>query len=163
MKKTVQGAENKVRKSGSLITAGRIIAELSFGFWVTIFQPEYFRFLGSPLMKVFRNKPSGVNRSAIHTKLDGIRRFRNRVYHNEPICFITNKSTIDFHYPKRILQDIFDVLSWMDPELKEYIEGLDGIQRQLKRGDRFRRKIRFIKKNKDRWEKIKTSVTQKRV
>ena len=42
------------------------------------------------LLKIFPNKEKGVNQKLIYKELNAIRLFRNRIAHNEAICFDKN-------------------------------------------------------------------------
>lgn len=64
----------------------RVVAELSFGFWVGLFGPKYETHLWRPhLRKLFVNSPAPFLRKQVHVALDEIRMLRNRVAHHEPI------------------------------------------------------------------------------
>ena len=80
-------------------------------------------------MHCFPNKPSIANRSVISQKLNRIREFRNRVYHNEPICF--NGNNIDFSTAEDIRDEIFEILIWIDPDLSSYCEYFNGITSKI--------------------------------
>ena len=73
--------------------------------------------------------PAGTNRSTISQKLNRIREFRNRVYHNEPICF--NGNMIDFTYAENIKNKIYEILSWIDGDLNDYVEYFDAIDNKI--------------------------------
>ena len=66
-------------------TADRIVAELTFGFWVTLFNAEYQRELWSALRKAFPHCPKKLRkRAAIASMVNRIRMLRNRAFHHEP-------------------------------------------------------------------------------
>lgn len=81
------------------------------------------------LLYILLNKPAGINRSAISQKLNRIREFRNRVYHNEPICF--NGNTIDLTYAENIKNEIYEMLNWIDADLTDYVEYFDAIDNKI--------------------------------
>lgn len=75
----------RIRKE---LTPGSVIAELPFGFWVGLFGSggpcQYETALWRPaLRKVFSGYRG--SRKDIHSDLDHVRAFRNRVAHHEPI------------------------------------------------------------------------------
>ena len=80
------------------ITPGKIIAEQTFGFWTSLYEPRHYRLIAGYVIHCFPYKPSHVNRTYIANILKDIREFRNRVYHNEAICF--NNITIDFTHAR---------------------------------------------------------------
>ena len=130
IKKSVVQAQSIIQRKGGTATAGKIIAEQSFGFWTSLFEPHHFRLIGGAPLKCFTKKPPHVNRSILATKLDEVRSFRNRVYHNEPICF--SGAQINFSGTNAIMQDIYDMLNWMDPELTVFVSQFDEVERQFR-------------------------------
>jgi hypothetical protein len=107
------------------ITAGKIISEQAFGFWTSLFEPRHYRLIAGYVIHCFPNKPTHVNRTYIASTLKDIREFRNRIYHNEAICF--NNITIDFSQARYIKTEIYNLLEWMDADLKDYVITFDNI------------------------------------
>lgn len=96
----------------------KIIAELNFGFWVSLFQKPYQNYFRTKdLQQIFPNMPSKkeifLDREEIYKKLDHIRRFRNRVFHYEKVI---NKD----HY-NDIEKDISFILAIFDDELANFV------------------------------------------
>lgn len=82
----LQTAKDSIIRQGKLLTPGRVVAELSFGFWTALFGRKYEKRLWVPhLHKAFPVKPPMLDRSDVATRLDGIRKLRNRIAHHEPI------------------------------------------------------------------------------
>lgn len=129
LRKSVQKAENTITRKGGTITAGKVIAEQSFGFWTSLFDTHHYRLIGGVIIHCFPNKPTTMNRSLINQKLNRIREFRNRVYHNEPICF--SGSTIDFSNAILIKQEMYELLEWIDTDLSEYVDYFNGIDKKI--------------------------------
>jgi len=95
----------------------KVIAELNFGFWVSLFQKPYQNYFRTKdLQQIFPNMPQKkeifLDREEIYKKLDHIRRFRNRVFHYEKVI---NKD----HY-NDIEKDIHFVLAIFDDELADF-------------------------------------------
>jgi hypothetical protein len=79
-------AEAGLRDDNKPVTHGSVIAELSFGFWVTILSGRYEMPLWRPLLRhAFPLRPKGIERKQIHGALNAVRRLRNRIAHHEPI------------------------------------------------------------------------------
>lgn len=129
LKKSIIKAEKKVRRKG-IVTPGKIIAEQSLGFWTSLFDTHHYRLIGGVVIHCFPNKPSHINRNIINQKLNRIRDFRNRVYHNEPICFKNN--TISFTAALEIKREIYELLEWMNTDLVDYVEYFDGIDAKIR-------------------------------
>lgn len=132
MRNSVQKAENTIIAKGAIITSGKVIAEQTFGFWTSLFENHHFRLVGGAPLNSFPLKPAAVNRSVMATKLNEIRLFRNRIYHNEPICFLNNR--IDFAHVQSIIQTIYDLLSWIEPDLVTYVNYFDNINSKIAAG-----------------------------
>src|ERR1700722_3473554 len=81
--RTLQKAKQRIIRDGKMINPGRVVAELSFGFWVSILGPAYAQTLWDKyLYSAFRFP---MKRKTVHLRLDGIRKLRNRVAHHESI------------------------------------------------------------------------------
>jgi hypothetical protein len=129
LKNSVINAENKMLKKGTTVSAAKVLAEQSFGFWVSLFEPLHYKLIGGSVIHSFPCKPSHINRKAILLLLSKIRDFRNRIYHNEPVCF--NGTSVDFSYAGQIRNDIIEMLGWMNLEIKKYVLGFDTVNRQI--------------------------------
>lgn len=74
-----------------IVDAGMVVADLSFGFWVSLFAARYrvpfdWRPDGN-LRQIFPNDTPG-SLVALHADLDRLRSLRNRIAHHEPILHI---------------------------------------------------------------------------
>ena len=119
LKNCVINAENKMLRKGISVSAGKILAEQSFGFWVSLFEPAHYRLTGGSVIHSFPHKPPHINRRAIFSILCKIRDFRNRIYHNEPVCF--NGTAVDFSYAVQIKNDLLEMLGWMGLDIKKIV------------------------------------------
>lgn len=129
LKKQVESAEKRTRIRKKVITSGAIIAEQSLGFWTSLFDTHHYKLLAGSIIHCFPNKPANVQRKQISFTLYEIREFRNRIYHNEPICF--NGNNIDFSEAIRIKSEIYNVLNWMDTDLADYTSKFDCIDANI--------------------------------
>lgn len=129
LKKSVQNAESTLKRKGIAVTAGKILAEQSFGFWCSMFDPHHYSPIGGSVIHCFPHKPLSVNRKQISVKMKNIRDFRNRIYHNEPICFLGN--AIDFTIKRDVKNDIYELLQWIDIDLKNYVRTFDSIDGKI--------------------------------
>ena len=88
---------------------------LSFGFWVSLLNSEYESLLWHELRRAFPLLPKPLRkRKIVSAPLNRFRRLRNRIYHNEPICW--NLSRVE-----KIHDEILTVTSWMDKDLPSWI------------------------------------------
>jgi hypothetical protein len=95
----------------------KIIAELSFGFWVNLFKKPYDKKLRiKELKKIFPNLPNAneklINREVLFRELNHIRNFRNRVFHYEKVINKDNYNNVH--------DEIFEILSYFANELREF-------------------------------------------
>ena len=127
LKNEVIKAERKFRRGTA--TAGKVISEQAFGFWTSLFEPKHYHLLSGSIIHCFPNKPASIDRVDIYKMLNDIREFRNRVYHNENICF--DNTNIDFSKAKSIKEDIYKLLEWIDIDLKNYVLEFDSIDIEI--------------------------------
>lgn len=132
LKNSVLKAEATIVRKGSAVTSGKVVAEQTFGFWTSLFENHHFRLVGGAPLQCFVHKPTNINRSALAGKLNTIRQFRNRVYHNEPICF--QGLNINFSEVQQTISDIYEIIEWIEPQLKVYLKSFDTLDRKINAG-----------------------------
>lgn len=68
------------------VSPGAVIAELGFGFWVSLLAPRYDATLWRrAFFHAFIVGGKPLARDTVHRRLNVIRRFRNRIAHHEPV------------------------------------------------------------------------------
>ena len=80
-------AKSKITASKNQITIDKLVSELTLGFWTSLFNKNYAKDYWKPLMYAFpllNNQQK--HRNVIAFKLNNIRKFRNRIFHYEPVC-----------------------------------------------------------------------------
>lgn len=125
LKNSVSSAEKSIIKTKCNPTSEKIMGELPFGFWTSLFDPHHYNLIRGCVLGIFPGRPSDADRKVVMKKLIKIRDFRNRIYHNEPVCFSGSK--VDFTGLHAIRQDIYDLLVWMDRDLPRYVGSYDAI------------------------------------
>jgi len=106
-------------------SSGKVIAEFTLGFWSQMFNANQERLLWSELRKVFRNIPrTQRRRTTIGPYIQKIRKFRNRVYHYEPICW-------NFRGLERNYENIIQVIEWIDSDLHQWVTNQCTFKSQL--------------------------------
>lgn len=126
LKSCVQKTETKLTRRAIPITSGKIVSDQTFGFWLAFFLPHHYSLVGGQPIHVFAHKPVTENRASIYDKLHDIKGFRNRVNHCEPLCF--NGHTIDCSLASEIRTKIYNLVSWIDPQIVPFFERIDNIQ-----------------------------------
>lgn len=109
------------RKENS--TKDKVIAELSFGFWVNLFKAPYAKNLRiNDLKKIFPNLPPKqvklINREYLFKRLNHIRKFRNRVFHYEKV--------LDKDAYNNIFDEIEELLEYFDKELCNFSKKINN-------------------------------------
>lgn len=127
----VRKTERQLISKGIPVTSGKIIADQILGFWVSIFLPHHYSLVSGSPIHSFPFKPASENRASIHSKLEEIKSFRNRVNHCEPLCF--SGSTINCSHALRIRSVMYDLVRWIDPALPKFFKQFDGIAAQCRR------------------------------
>ena len=113
--KEVKKAEKKITDRGVRVTTGRVIAEQTLGFWNSFYETHHYALLSGLPCRIFKKLPSGYGRKEINEIILRIRELRNRINHNEPICFVNKKC--DFSYVRNMYKVINEFLTWIDPEI----------------------------------------------
>ncbi|WP_285906682.1 Abi family protein [Pseudodesulfovibrio pelocollis] len=101
--------------------AGKYIAELGFGFWISLFHKRYHDSLMPKIMKAaFPRKAHPLKRSQVVRELEAIRKLRNRVFHHEPIWNNPRLAVLHNH--------ILQYVAWLNYELFIVTRGVDGFE-----------------------------------
>jgi hypothetical protein len=86
------------RNKQSSTSTGKVIAELSFGFWENMFKASFDAALWTPhLARVLPNlaMPVHLGRGHVHTELAKLRKLRNRIAHHEPLLTLNAQQTMN--------------------------------------------------------------------
>ena len=121
----IKRLKEQLAQSGTRhVTPDRMVAGLSFGFWVSLLGPggrigesnrkaNYEMTLWRPALRgAFPHKGS-LTRKQAHAALDRLRVFRNRIAHYEPI--LGRNHLRDYRL-------ILEVTGWMSPTMSEWLE-----------------------------------------
>ncbi len=116
----VAEAKATLQRNRKPLTAGRIVAELTFGFWTGFFNNSHARTgIGAFLSrKAFPHAPATEQYQAkLDRRWQDIRDLRNRVFHHERILHWTDLDA------RRLA--ILEIISWISPELHDLAQALD--------------------------------------
>jgi hypothetical protein len=117
----VARAKEKLRRMKRDSSPGRVVAELTFGFWTHLFQSDYIGpsgFLPRGIKAVFPNLEKSMHKpKQIKHQLDRIRDLRNRIFHHERV--IHWKDLEEKH------SEMLEVIRWSRHELYELAKTLD--------------------------------------
>ena len=126
-------ARTELARLGLVPTSSRVVAELSFGFWVALVgggrrldlsgrRADYELTLWRPALRRAFPHRAKLTRMAAHQALDPLRKLRNRIAHHEPI------------FARRLDEDharILEVTGWMSPGARAWVERRTRVPRLL--------------------------------
>lgn len=125
LKSEINKAEKRLQKAGMPITSGKIIAEQTLGFWTDLFEVHHYRLLKGKPIQIFNLLPPGHGRKEVNEELNKVRRFRNRINHNEPICFSGNN--VGFTETLEVYKSLKNLLNWINPEIIKLVSDIDRV------------------------------------
>ncbi len=106
----IQKARERLVEDRKVLTNGNFVAQLSFGFWVNLFNPHYETLWRQCLRRVFVLTDGKLERKKISGMLHPILKLRNRIAHYEPIM------KYDLH---KMQLDIVNVVKWIEGGLHD--------------------------------------------
>jgi hypothetical protein len=122
--KMVLGAKSQLTNLGRPHDPGRVVAELTFGFWTSLYGVHHDLDIIRPTFNsVFQHLPAGVpaRRQAATARLRDTRIIRNRVSHHEPIYSMPNLIATHTH--------ICELVAWMSPQMSALIDVDDNFRK----------------------------------
>lgn len=119
-----------VTKLGNRYTHDRLVAELSFGFWIYMFAPIQFFVGGQSLHKIYENRPKGTSQKQIFKELDEIRSLRNRIAHHEPLVF-NSKDHLSTAQTAKTYEIILKHTGWLGFNPSKIYHKLDNMEELL--------------------------------
>ena len=118
--RAITEAEQNLLRQQRPVEPGRVVAELNFGFWTSLFATRYERvFWNRPAIyrTAFPNLPTRQRtRSVLARRFNDVRLFRNRVFHHEPILYAR---------PLHNHTLIVEAMDWLNPTLQEINQSIN--------------------------------------
>jgi len=108
-------AKRRIAALGKPVNPGRVVADLHFGFWVSLLSSLYDARFWRPdkarlLKRAFPNIPVPLRqRTTIYARYNTLRALRNRVFHHEPIW---NRPTLVQDY-----RTLYEAIEWISPDM----------------------------------------------
>jgi len=110
----IEDVKNRLRRARKPIETNRIIADLSFGFWVNgvggRFNPDVW---SSRLYTFMPDLPATIDRRLFHDRVEKVADLRNRIFHHEPIF----NEDISKRY-----SDCLELLGWLSQEKRAWLK-----------------------------------------
>lgn len=104
----IEKAKAQLQKENKPLSNSNIIAQLSFGFWVNLFNNDYDTLWRHCLRRTFA--ADKLERKRISRTLHPLLKLRNRIAHYEPI--------LGYNLPS-MQQDMVDIIRWIEPNITE--------------------------------------------
>jgi hypothetical protein len=119
LNKEITKAQQFITHRGEQVKAPKVVAELTLGFWVRLFNAEYERILWKDLRRAFPNLPKQQRqRKNVSAPLNRFRNLRNRIFHNEAICW-------NLHDLEKAHLELVTLLSWINRDLPLWLQPVD--------------------------------------
>lgn len=131
LKTEADNAINRLSRKRVRITSGRVIADLHFGFWTALFETYHYSLLRGRPIQIFTKLPSRRGRKEVFEALTLIREFRNRINHNEPICFRGNAT--DFGETINTYKALHRMFRWIDVRLIDWMREMNLITEEVRK------------------------------
>jgi hypothetical protein len=107
-----------------------ITAELTLGFWTSLLNRNYERILWKDLRRAFAFMPKKLRqRKVIAAYLNRFRHLRNRIDHNEPICWNVKRA-------EELHEDLLQVMAWINkgiPSWESKLDNFDNVCSEIKK------------------------------
>ncbi|MFJ6493477.1 hypothetical protein [Streptomyces californicus] len=113
----VQAQERAARGGAGITPRGKVIAELSFGFWRFLLARQYKTSLWPDLAGAFPHAPNRAL-TTVENPVKRLHQFRNRIAHHEGIWHLSPEARRD---------DIQTVLGFMSPAAAAWVDGASRI------------------------------------
>ena len=127
----ISDARRTIHREKKTVTSGKMVAELTFGFWTSLFDAKFERVLWKDLRLAFPKCPKKVRqRKNVSSKLNSIRKFRHRVFHHEPISW--SITALD-NYKKEIIEGIH----WLNGNLTTFFKDTIRIEEVLRKQEKY--------------------------
>jgi len=128
MNKMLAGAR---MNAGTGAPVGKVIAELTLGFWVNLVSNHFDELWRRSLYRAFPG--ATVRRQIIHWRLDTIRRLRNRIAHHEPILTSRDQVVTGFaRQPFMALPEMLQCLEWISPPTATWLRATSRYDQAVK-------------------------------
>ena len=106
-----------------------MISEATFSFWTSLFKNEVYSALKGLQIRIFSNRRPDIKAKDIAWMLDSVRRYRNRIAHNEPLCF--SQGRFDLTGAQECCDYTERLLFMLNEKLEEYTQAIYMIHESI--------------------------------
>ncbi len=115
---SVSEARSSILREKKIISPGKIVSELSFGFWTSLLDAKFEKTLWKNIRLAFPNCPKKIRqRKAMSSKFNGVRKLRNRIFHHESVTWSIPALT---NYRNEIVEGI----DWLNKDLLNWSQNI---------------------------------------
>lgn len=118
----IEEARAKIEGRMVPVTPGRMVAELSFGFWVNLYGNYYEVDLWVKHLKTLF--PARIARKTVHQRLSELKLLRNRIAHHETLI----RRRVDEDYAS-----LMETAGWISPTTRGWIASMNCFQERYAR------------------------------
>ena len=115
-RKSIEIAIKKIGQNQA--TPGKIIAELTFGFWASLTADTRNDTVWIPYLH--HAFPAGTNRKVIDSNINTINTIRNRIAHHEPLYKISSNHEDGINYLRSIHNKLLSIFRLIAPDAADY-------------------------------------------
>lgn len=115
----ISKAKYRVLRKGGPITPGRLVSELSFGFWKFLLAKRYETSLWTPALRHGFPQLESQQRKVVFETVSDLNILRNRIAHHEPIF----KRNLTEDYLK-----VYRLINWISVDTREWSTSFSRIQ-----------------------------------
>ena len=130
-KRTIAAIKRRFYRDGVTPTHTDLLTSLTLGFWTELFLPKPSKGLKGRPIQIFTNRPPRFSRSEAFNTLNKVRLFRNRIIHSEPIIFRRKQAVVSLYYAKKMYEEIYKVIGWIDPQLVSIVQKRESVLSEL--------------------------------
>jgi hypothetical protein len=123
-KACINEAKRAIADAREVLDAGRVVAKLSFHFWVRLTSSDYERQLWLTYLSRIFPKQFAHNRGYVHARLMDLKTLRNRIAHHERI-------TCGKRNPESDYASILGTIGWISPTARAWVESTNCFPRRL--------------------------------
>lgn len=106
-------AKVTIERKPQKVTADRVVAELTFGFWVRLFSGDYADTMWGPSLKHI--VPSGFERGIVYARFKDLKTLRNRIAHHNRIIGRHNVTA------KQLYEQTMETIGWLDRTVHDWV------------------------------------------
>ena len=111
----------------------KLLSSLEFGIWKYMFADYQYKATGQKLLSIFPNKPKSsamkqYDNTYFFNELNYINILRNRIAHQEPLCFSHQTHHVDTNYIRAQYHRLLKLFEMMGIDSKRLLKDMDHVE-----------------------------------